>query len=321
MRLRGKHSRKCFEYGRRGGVILKKGHQMKKLILSVVAAVAIATPALAADPQRLPPPPAPPNPWDRLRRRCQRTAFSAASLQSNHKPSAAVTSSRGINITPYLQLYAGVAGRASRSRNRAARIDGTTSVSADLRSVGLRFRRLVYWYPVGPAQRRHRSDRFGPTASRTASCRSMATSQAGPELLGGLQCHVTYRTTRSPSAARVFYSPSVLNWRQGHPAVSGNAAFTARARPCLRAGDCTCPAKPATGSPAPATLLRRGRLPQRHFPRATPPERRCRHHQERVHASDSYYDTDMNKGDCNAFTSDQHGALHAVTRSIPVGSA
>ena len=65
---------------------------MKKIILSTVAAVALATPALAADMKvkALPPPVAPYNPWD--------VAFGAGITsdyifrgitQSNHKPSVA----------------------------------------------------------------------------------------------------------------------------------------------------------------------------------------------------------------------------------------
>src|SRR5262249_59920913 len=51
---------------RRGSVGVKKGREMKKFILTAVAAVALATPALAADKKvaALAAPEAPPNPWD-----------------------------------------------------------------------------------------------------------------------------------------------------------------------------------------------------------------------------------------------------------------
>ena len=112
---------------------------MKKLILSVVAAVALATPALAADLKlKAPPPPAPPpNPWD--------VAFGAGIqsdyifrgiTQSNHKPSVNAYFEPRYNITPYLQLYAGVAGNSISFPNRAAaEIDGYCRYPADLRSV------------------------------------------------------------------------------------------------------------------------------------------------------------------------------------------
>src|SRR3954454_3722224 len=98
---------------------------MKKLILSVVAAVALATPALAADLKfKAPPPPAPPpSPWD--------VAFGAGIqsdyifrgiTQSNHKPSVNAYFEPRYNITPYLQLYAGVAGSSISFPNRAARL-------------------------------------------------------------------------------------------------------------------------------------------------------------------------------------------------------
>src|SRR5262245_66265392 len=99
---------------------------MKMLLLSVVAAVALATPALAADMKVKAPPPAPPNPWD--------LAFGAGLTsdyifrgisQSNHNPSVNAYFEPRYNVSPYLQLYAGVAGSSISFPNRAAaEIDG-----------------------------------------------------------------------------------------------------------------------------------------------------------------------------------------------------
>src|SRR5262245_52480642 len=96
---------------------------MKKLLLSVVAAVALATPALAAD---MTVKAAPPNPWD--------LAFGAGLTsdyifrgisQSNHNPSVNAYFEPRYNVSPYLQLYAGVAGSSISFPNRAAaEIDG-----------------------------------------------------------------------------------------------------------------------------------------------------------------------------------------------------
>ena len=47
------------------GAVTKRGLKMKKVVLSIVAAVALATPALAADLKMLTKaPPPPPRPWD-----------------------------------------------------------------------------------------------------------------------------------------------------------------------------------------------------------------------------------------------------------------
>ena len=95
---------------------------MKKLVLSVVAAAALASPALAADMRvKAPPPPPPPSPWD--------IAFGAGLTsdyifrgitQSNHNPSVNAFFDPRFNATPYLQYYAGIAGSSISFPNRAA---------------------------------------------------------------------------------------------------------------------------------------------------------------------------------------------------------
>ena len=157
-----------------------KGVQMKKLILSVATAVALATPALAADLRlKAPPPPAPPpNPWD--------IAFGAGIAsdyifrgitQSNHKPSASVYFEPRYNITPYLQLYAGVAGESISFPNRAAARSTATSASGrpsvrspSISAVG------TTGILAGPALMAVSTRSSEMTASRTASCRSTAMS-------------------------------------------------------------------------------------------------------------------------------------------------
>src|SRR5262245_18950222 len=126
---------------------------MKKLLLSVVAAVALATPALAAD-MRLkaaPPPPPPLNPWD--------VAFGAGLTsdyifrgisQSNRNPSVNAYFEPRYNVSPYLQLYAGVAGsRISFPNRAAAEIDGYAGIRPTFGPLALDFGGIVYWYPGG----------------------------------------------------------------------------------------------------------------------------------------------------------------------------
>ena len=89
---------------------------MKKVVLSVVAALALslsAAPAFAADMpvKAAPAPAAAPSPWD--------IAFGSALMsdyvfrgitQSNHKPSVAAYFEPRYNITKDIQLYVGVSG-------------------------------------------------------------------------------------------------------------------------------------------------------------------------------------------------------------------
>src|SRR6478672_8759674 len=126
---------------------------MKKLILSVVAAVALATPALAADLRvKAPPPPAPPpSPWD--------VAFGAGlqsdyifrgMSQSNHKPLVYAYFELLYNVTPFLLLYAGTAGSSISFPNRAAaEIDGFAGIRPTFGPLALDFGGVYYWYPGG----------------------------------------------------------------------------------------------------------------------------------------------------------------------------
>ena len=95
---------------------------MKKVVLSVVAALALsAAPAFAADMPVKAAPAAAPSPWD--------IAFGSALMsdyvfrgitQSNHKPSVAAYFEPRYNITKDIQLYVGVSGESISFPNRAA---------------------------------------------------------------------------------------------------------------------------------------------------------------------------------------------------------
>ena len=118
-----------------------------------MAAVALATPALAADLRvKAPPPPAPPpSPWD--------IAFGAGITsdyifrgitQSNHKPSVNAYFEPRYNVTPYLQLYVGIAGSSISFPNRAAaEIDGYAGIRPTFGPLALDFGGVYYWYPGG----------------------------------------------------------------------------------------------------------------------------------------------------------------------------
>src|SRR5215813_5629300 len=96
---------------RRGSVGVKRGQEMKKFILTAVAAVALATPALAADKKvaALAAPEAPPNPWDiEFGGGVTSDYIFRGITQSNHKPSVAAYFEPRYNVTKDLQYYVGV---------------------------------------------------------------------------------------------------------------------------------------------------------------------------------------------------------------------
>ena len=131
---------------------------MKKVVLSVVAALAIsAAPALAADmPVKAAPaaPAAAPGPWD--------IAFGSALMsdyvwrgitQSAHKPSVAAYFEPRYNISKDLQLYAGISGESIKFANdAAAEIDFYAGVRPTFGPVAFDFGVWYYYYPGGDNQ-------------------------------------------------------------------------------------------------------------------------------------------------------------------------
>lgn len=129
---------------------------MKKVVLSVVAALAFsAAPALAADmpakAAKAPAAAAAPSPWD--------VAFGSAIMtdyvfrgitQSNHKPSVAAYFEPRYNITKDIQLYVGIAGESISFPNRAAaEIDLYGGARWTIGPVVLDGGFWYYWYPGG----------------------------------------------------------------------------------------------------------------------------------------------------------------------------
>src|SRR6516165_4111188 len=156
---------------------------MKKFILTAVAAVALATPALAADKKvaALAAPEAPPNPWD--------VAFGGGITsdyifrgitQSNHKPSVAAYFEPRYNVTKDLQYYVGIAGESISFPNRAA---AEVDIFGGVRPTLVRSPSISAFGTTG-TQAGNASTAAPPrfsasTVSRTGICRSTATSSKG----------------------------------------------------------------------------------------------------------------------------------------------
>src|SRR5262249_35166191 len=126
---------------------------MKKFILTAVAAVALATPALAADMKVKAPaaPEAPPSPWD--------VAFGGGITsdyifrgitQSHPKPAVAAYFEPRYNVTKDLQFSAGIASESISFPNRAAaEVDVFGGFRPTFGPLALDFGVWYYWYPGG----------------------------------------------------------------------------------------------------------------------------------------------------------------------------
>ena len=179
----------------------------------------------------LPPPAPPPNPWD--------VAFGAGIAsdyifrgitQSNHKPSAAVYFEPRYNVTPYLQLYAGVAGESISFPNRAAaEVDGYFGIRPTFGPLALDFGGWYYWYPGGTCF----NGATTPTVFGTDCLENGFLPVNGNVIKRDLSfweayAKATYTVNDQVAfGGSVFYSPSVLNSGAKGTYVVGNAKFTA----------------------------------------------------------------------------------------------
>lgn len=193
---------------------------MKKVVLSVVAALAIsAAPAFAADmPVKAAPfaPVAAPSPWD--------IGFGGAIMtdymwrgisQSAHEPSVAAYFEPRFNINPNFQLYAGIAGESIKFPNKAAaEIDFYGGVRPTIGPLAFDIGFWYYYYPGGDSS--YLTDNFGTFA---------AISDASFYEVYG---KVTWTINDFIAlGANIYYTPSYLNTGAEGAYYSGTAKFTA----------------------------------------------------------------------------------------------
>jgi hypothetical protein len=306
---------------------------MKKLLLSVVAAVALATPALAADMKlKAAPPPAPPSPWD--------LAFGAGLTsdyifrgisQSNHNPSVNAYFEPRYNVSPYLQLYAGVAGSSISFPNRAAaEIDGYGGIRPTFGPLSLDFGGIVYWYPGGTCYNGSLAPVFGTDCLENGYLPVNGNVIKKDLTFWEVYAKGTYAVNDQVSiGGTAFYSPSVLNSGANGTYVTGGAKLTApsAAMPegwgLYLSGDagkwflgtsdafyCTQVGVPGCTAPFPNGIPYKSYTTWNVGIAIT----------KSVFTLDfRYFDTDMNKGDCNAFTSDNTARFTGDFTSINPG--
>jgi uncharacterized protein (TIGR02001 family) len=311
---------------------------MNKLILSTIAAIALATPALAADLKVVTKAPAPePNPWD--------VAFGGGLTsdyifrgitQSNHRPSVTAYFEPRYNVNKNFQLYAGIAGESIAFPNRAAaEIDLYAGFRPTFDKLALDFGVWYYWYPGGQCFNGSVAPVFGLDC--IANGFLPVNGNVIKRDLSFVEVYAKGTFTVNDQlafGASAYYSPSVLNSGAPGTYVSGNVKVTAPSNTLpnglglyfsaeagywwLGTSDnfyCTQVALGggAFGCGAP-------------FPNGIPYTSYATWNvgfgiTKSVFTLDfRYYDTNLNKGDCDAFTSDHTAReLGNVTAINPSG--
>jgi hypothetical protein len=287
--------------------------------LSVIAAVALATPALAADLKLVTkaPPPPPPSPWDvAFGGGLQSDYIFRGITQSNHRPSVYAYFEPRYNVTKDLQLYAGIAGSSISFPNRAAaEIDFSAGIRPTFGPLALDLGAVYYWYPGGQCFNGSLAPVFGLDC--IANGYLPVNGNVAKADLSFLEVYARGTFTVNEQlalGAGVFYSSNVLNTGADGTYVFGNVKVTAPGNVlpagiglyasaevgywslgtsdqfyCTQVGAAACTAPFPNGVPyASYTTWNIG------FGIT-----------KSVFTLDfRYYDTDLNKGDCNAFTSD-----------------
>jgi hypothetical protein len=215
---------------------------MKRVALSLALVAGLASSAMAADmATKAPPaPPAPPpSPWDVAISAALMTDYNFRGItQSAHQPSTQAGFELRYNSSPSLQWYAGLSGESIDFPNQAAaEIDGYGGVRPTFDKLALDFGVWYYWYPGGNCW----GNPVG-TAPGTGIC----TAPDGPTVpnrnaqpLGGnvaksnasfyeWYAKATYTISDQWSAGlQEWYSPSVSNTGASGWWTTGNLTFTA----------------------------------------------------------------------------------------------
>jgi len=283
---------------------------MNKVVLSVIAALsATAAPVFAADmPVKAKPlvPVVAPSPWD--------VAFGAAGMndyvfrgvtQSDHKPSVAAYVEPRYNIAPNVQLYAGVSGESIKFANdAAAEIDFYGGIRPTFGPVAFDIGYWYYYYPGGQCFG------TGPTQSLAPDCVAggLPNGNVAKAVASFYEVYgkVAYTVGDFVLGVNEYYSPNFLNTGAWGNYTSGTIKYTAPA--ALALGSVGWYVSGEFGRQWLGTSDAFYGVPA--FPNGID-------YQDyntwniglgltwKVFTLDlRYSDTDLNKGDCNAFTSD-----------------
>ena len=306
---------------------------MKKFVLLAIAATALATPALAADLITKAPKVAPdPGPWD--------VAFGAVLTsdynfrgvtQSNHKPAVIAYWEPRFNATKDLQFYGGMGGASISFPNRAAaEVDFYGGVRPTFGALALDFGAWYYWYPGGQCFNAAQ----GGDCLNNADPITLGLPVNGNVIKSNLSFYEVYAkatvTVNEQFAfgGAVYYSPSVLNSGANGTFVTGNVKYTAPSTALPAGWGFYASAEVAhwflgtsdsfycTGAGGPCALPYPNGIPYKSY---TTWNLGIGFTKSVFTLDLRYYDTDLNSGDCNAFTSDQTARFTASFTPINIG--
>ncbi|MGC1573836.1 MAG: TorF family putative porin [Pseudolabrys sp.] len=303
---------------------------MKKVVLSVVAALAVsaAMPAFAADmPAKAPKvvaPAPPPSPWD--------IAFGAGIMndyifrgvtQSGHKGSVAAYFEPRYNINSNWQLYAGLSGESIKfANNAAAEIDFYGGVRSTWGPLTFDVGYWYYYYPGGQCYGNGPLQPAAPTQAGDCGFPIFVNGNVAKSVASFYEVYgkIGYTWTDWAFGANFYYSPNFLNTGADGEYLSGTIKFTAPERMALGplgwyvSGEFghqwlgTSDAFYGCNSAAPVIGVAGTCLANN--PNGIP---YADYNTWNVGVGFTwkvftldlrYYDTDLSKGDCNAFTSD-----------------
>jgi hypothetical protein len=312
---------------------------MNKVVLSLAAAFAVSAvaPAFAADmPAKAPKvaPAPPPSPWD--------IAFGAGIMndyifrgvtQSGHKPSVAAYFEPRYNIAPNWQLYAGISGESIKfANNAAAEIDFYGGVRPTFGPLAFDFGYWYYYYPGGQCYG------TGPTQGLSPGCVNGGIPTnfnvaKSVDSFYEVYAKAAYTWTDWVFGVNFYYSPNFLNLGANGEYLSGTIKFTAPekmalgpfgwyvsgefGRQWLGTSDAFYGTYNAVVQGVAITGL---------FPNGIPYTDYNTWNVGlgftwKVFTLDlRYYDTNLNKGDCNAFTSDPTASGPSLGNVTPINT-
>ncbi len=299
---------------------------MRGMVCAAALAVGCLTvvPGLAADlnmKTKAPPKPVVVSPWD--------IAFGAALMsdynfrgitQSNHKPSVAAYFEPRYNINENLQLYAGVSGESISFPNRAAaEVDFYTGVRPTFGKLALDFGFWEYYYPGGQC---FNAAVPGDCADNAGAFNGLPNGNVIKADLSFWELYgkATYTLTDQFSfGGSVFWSPSVLNSGADGTYIAATAKYTLPNLPHDVGWFVSADVGHWFLGTSDSFYAVAG------FPNGIPYKSYTTWDLgvgltwKQFTLDLRYFDTDLNKGDCNAFTSDHTASGIASTAINPGG--
>ncbi|HEY2134443.1 MAG TPA: TorF family putative porin [Xanthobacteraceae bacterium] len=292
---------------------------MKKILATALVAVAFsATAVYAADLKmatKAPPPPPPMSPWDVAFGSWVASDYNFRGItQSAHKPAVGTYFEPRYNFNPNLQGYLGIGGESIDFPNHAAaEIDFYGGIRPTFGKLALDVGAWYYWYPGG-------------------QCFETGTANCNATLLNGnvvkadvsfweIYGKATYNVSDAFSfGGSIYYSPSVLNSGADGEFLAGFAKYVFPTVPLPSGWGAYVSADVGhwflgTSDSFYAVAGFPNGIPYKSY---TTWDLGAGLTYKMFTVDFRYYDTDLNKGDCNAFTSD-HTATGVSSTAINPG--